>query len=79
MDSAATTLTGLSEAEACRRLQDEGYNALATAGRRSVPVIAFEVVKEPMFLMLVACGAVYLLMGKEHIGDASLLLGFVFV
>jgi len=79
MESAVRSLTGLSEAEACRRLKDEGYNALATAGRRSVPVIAFEVVKEPMFLMLVACGAVYLLMGKEHIGDASLLLGFVFV
>ena len=36
-----------------------------------------EVVREPMFLMLVAAGALYLVMGS--LGDALMLLGFVFV
>ena len=71
------TLIGLSEAEAFRRLAEEGYNELPASGRRSVWAIAFEVAREPMFLMLVACGVVYLLMGG--IGDAALLLSFVFV
>ncbi len=39
--------------------------------------IAWEVVREPMFLLLVAAGSLYLLMGSPK--DALLLLGFVFV
>jgi Ca2+-transporting ATPase len=39
--------------------------------------IAFEVAREPMFLLLVAAGTLYLLTGK--IDDALMLLGFVFV
>jgi len=36
-----------------------------------------EVVREPMFLLLVACGLLYLMMGEPT--DALMLLGFVFV
>ena len=36
-----------------------------------------EVVTEPMFLLLVACGAIYMLLGDRH--EAFMLLGFVFV
>jgi Ca2+-transporting ATPase len=72
-------IKGLSEEEAARRLRDEGYNELPSSRRRSVFAIAFEVVREPMFLLLVACGSLYLAMGREHIGDALMLLGFVFV
>ncbi|MCX7016874.1 MAG: cation-translocating P-type ATPase [Candidatus Sumerlaeota bacterium] len=79
MEFDASRLTGLSEAEAAERLRQEGYNELPSGGRRAVWSIALEVVKEPMFLMLVACGGLYLLMGKEHFGDAALLLSFVFV
>ena len=71
------TVTGLSEAEAARRLAQEGYNEIPSDGQRSVWAIAFEVVREPMFLMLVACGALYLLMGAPT--DAAMLLGFVCV
>ena len=39
--------------------------------------IVLEVVREPMFLMLVAAGVVYLLLGEP--ADALMLLGFVFV
>jgi Ca2+-transporting ATPase len=72
-------ITGLSEHEAARRLKDEGCNELPSSRRRSVFAIAFEVVREPMFLLLVACGGIYLAMGREHVGDAMMLLGFVFV
>ncbi|MBE3096712.1 MAG: cation-translocating P-type ATPase [Planctomycetes bacterium] len=72
-------LSGLSEAQAAQRLKEDGYNELPTSRRRSVFAIALEVVREPMFLLLVACGAIYLGMGREHLGDALMLLGFVFV
>jgi len=72
-------LTGLSEAQAAQRLKEDGYNELPTSRRRSVFAIALEVVREPMFLLLVACGVIYLGMGREHLGDALMLLGFVFV
>jgi len=39
--------------------------------------IALEVVREPMFLLLVACGVLYMLTGE--LTDALMLLGFVFV
>ncbi|OHB55046.1 MAG: ATPase [Planctomycetes bacterium GWF2_50_10] len=73
------SIKGLSEAEAARRLRDEGYNELPAGQKRSFWRIAFEVMREPMFLLLVACGTVYLLMGREHLTDAMMLLGFVFV
>jgi Ca2+-transporting ATPase len=69
--------TGLSEQEAATRLRDEGANELPSGRRRGVWAIAFEVVREPMFLMLVAAGALYLSMGEP--ADAAMLLGFVFV
>ncbi len=70
-------LVGLSEGEASRRLQAEGPNELPSDKPRSALAIAFEVVREPMFLMLVAAGGLYLLMGEP--ADALMLLGFVFV
>lgn len=73
------SIQGLSEAEALRRLEQEGYNELPTSQNRSVFKIVLEVIREPMFLLLVACGVLYLLMGREHLGDALMLLGFVFV
>ncbi len=69
--------TGLSEAEAARRQRAEGFNEMPQGTRRGVPAIALEVMREPMFLLLVACGSLYLLMGE--LSDALMLLGFVFV
>lgn len=37
----------------------------------------FEVVREPMFLMLIACGLLYLLLGDQE--EALMLMGFVVV
>lgn len=70
-------LAGLSEEDARQRLEAEGPNELPSEKKRGVLAIALEVVREPMFLMLIAAGAIYLLMGEP--ADAFLLLGFVFV
>ena len=51
------TLNGLSEREAAERLEADGYNELPSTKRHGVLEIALEVVREPMFLLLVACGA----------------------
>jgi Ca2+-transporting ATPase len=70
-------IPGLTESEAGRRLAEEGYNELPSSRRRSGLAIALEVVREPMFLLLVACGVVYLFLGEPR--EALMLLGFVFV
>jgi Ca2+-transporting ATPase len=72
-----STTTGLSEVEASRRLKEDGYNELPSSKGRSILTTAWDVVREPMFVMLFACGTVYLLLGDVH--EALMLLGFVFV
>ncbi len=71
------TLQGLSEQEAAGKLRTNGPNELPTSRPRSLLAIVFDVVREPMFLLLVGCGALYLLLGDVE--EAILLLGFVFV
>ena len=68
---------GLSEAEAARRLERYGRNELPSAKRRDVFRIALEVVREPMLLLLVAGGAIYLSIGDLR--EALILLVSVFV
>ncbi len=70
-------LAGLGEAEAHARLAREGPNELPAQRQRSLLAIGLEVAREPMFLMLVAAGTLYLLMGEPR--DALMLLGFVLV
>ncbi|NMC60019.1 MAG: HAD-IC family P-type ATPase, partial [Candidatus Methanofastidiosa archaeon] len=72
-----STLKGLSEDEAQKRLNSEGYNELPSKKKKSTFDIAFEVIKEPMFLLLVACGVIYLIFGD--IQEALMLLLSVFV
>jgi P-type Ca2+ transporter type 2C len=67
--------TGLSETDAAERLRREGYNDLPAAKPRGFFAIAAEVLREPMFLLLVACGAIYIGLGDPH--EAVMLLGFV--
>jgi Ca2+-transporting ATPase len=68
---------GLRGAEAARRLARDGPNELpAERVRRFWPVL-LEVLREPMLLLLVAAGTLYLMLGEP--ADALMLLGFVFV
>jgi len=68
---------GLTDEEAARRQAAEGPNELPSAKKRGPFTIALEVVREPMFLLLIACGTLYLILGD--VKEALLLLGFVFV
>jgi P-type Ca2+ transporter type 2C len=70
-------LSGLREEQVRSRLLEEGLNEIPAQQKRGLFAIVLEVVREPMFLMLVAAGVVYLLMGEP--ADALMLLGFVFV
>lgn len=72
-----TILQGLTEQEARERLAQDGYNELPAANKRTFLHIIWEVVHEPMFLMLIACGVLYLILGDRE--EALMLLGFVFV
>ncbi len=68
---------GLSGAETRQRLARDGPNELPVSQPRSVLRLAREVASEPMFLLLVACGAIYMVLGDRQ--EALMLLGFVFV
>ena len=75
MSAPASDFTsGLSAAEAHARLGREGFNELPAAGRRSGWRIASEVIREPMFALLIASAAVYGVLGER--GEALMLLGF---
>jgi Ca2+-transporting ATPase len=73
----APNFNGLSQQAAVERLRCEGPNELGLNPRRKLRTIVVEVVREPMFLLLLGTGAIYLAMGDAH--DAFLLLGFVLI
>lgn len=66
--------SGLTESEAAARLKADGYNELPRARQRTVPRIALEILKEPMFALLLGSGAIYLILGDVE--EALLLLAF---
>ena len=68
---------GLSDEEAERRLAAEGYNEVPSAKKRSILAIGFDVIREPMFLLLVAVGSIYLGLGDRK--QALVLMTFVVV
>jgi len=71
------SFSGLTVDEASRRLKRDGFNELPSAKKRTVFGIALEVIKEPMFILLIACGIIYFLLGDLH--GAIMLCCFVFV
>ena len=67
------TYFGLTEQEAAQRLQSEGLNELPSARPRSLLRTAAEVLREPMFLLLLATGTVYVLLGDPREAVAIML------
>jgi Ca2+-transporting ATPase len=63
---------GLTEAEATARLRADGPNELPGGRRRRLLELALEVVREPMIALLLACVAVYVVLGDVR--EASVLL-----
>ena len=68
----AATSQGLSAAEASARLARDGPNELPATARRGALGLLRDVVLEPMFLLLVACGAIYLALGDRMIASPYL-------
>ena len=67
---------GLSDAEAKHRLAEFGPNALSGSEHKPLHRIVFKVLAEPMFLMLLVAGALYLALGDR--AEAAFLLGMIF-
>jgi Ca2+-transporting ATPase len=70
-------LSGLDPAEAARRLAAHGPNLLPGSTPKTVLAIVAGVLLEPMFLMLLVAGGLYLALGDR--AEAAFLLSFVFV
>jgi len=70
-------ISGLSEEEAERRLAEEGYNEIPGARRQNILRIAWDVIREPMFLLLVGAGIIYMILGDRE--QAIILMSFVVV
>ncbi len=69
--------TGISAEEAQRRFLEEGPNELPSREVRGIPGIVKDVIREPMFLLLVGAGSIYLILGDLE--EGALLLSFVLV
>ena len=67
-------LRGLTAEAAGARLRQDGYNELPSADHRNLVRIVLEVLRQPMFALLIAGGAVYLLLGDRV--EAVILLIF---
>ncbi len=69
--------SGLSAGEAAARLEADGWNELPSSRPRSVVAIAWQVLREPMFLLLIGASAIYLVLGDVR--EAAVLFTSVFV
>ncbi|PKP13383.1 MAG: ATPase [Bacteroidetes bacterium HGW-Bacteroidetes-3] len=70
-------IKGLSSEEASQRIKALGYNELPTSQSKNMLHIALEAVKEPMFILLLSCGSLYMLLGEYT--EGIILLCWVFV
>ncbi|MCV2358287.1 cation-translocating P-type ATPase [Paucibacter sp. TC2R-5] len=66
---------GLNQAQAAQRLLEDGPNELSPPKKRTVWHILADLAREPMLQLLLAAGAIYLLLGDR--GEALMLLAFV--
>lgn len=68
---------GISGKKANELLKKHGYNELPTSKPKSIWQITLEVIKEPMFILLLVCGSVYMMLGDYT--EGVILLCWVFV
>ena len=72
-----TAVGGLSDEEALLRFRVQGANELPSAKPRGLFALAWAVIREPMLLLLVGAGAIYLFLGE--LNDSLVLLASIFV
>jgi Ca2+-transporting ATPase len=70
---------GLTQAKAAELLKQYGYNELPGAKPRNTLQIAIEIIKEPMFILLLSCGGIYLLLGDYTEGIVMMVSVFVVI
>ncbi|MFA6353657.1 MAG: HAD-IC family P-type ATPase [Candidatus Paceibacterota bacterium] len=70
-------IPGLSQVEAEKILKIDGFNELPSQKKQSGFFILLKVLSEPMLVLLLGAGAIYLFLGEAK--DALMLLSFVFV
>lgn len=68
---------GLSDSEAAEQLTRVGHNELPQSKKENFWVRSSRLVKEPMLLLLIAAGVIYLVMGD--LGEGIMLGASVFV
>jgi len=71
------SFTGLTREQATEKLKSGGYNELPESQKRSIFGIIIEVIHEPMFILLVASGLIYFVLGD--ISEGIMLMSFVLV
>ena len=69
--------TGISSIQAERLLKQFGFNELPDVKSKTLIQIALQVIKEPMFILLLSCGSIYLLLGDYS--EGIILLCWIFV
>jgi len=77
IDLKSEKFRGLNEETVKEKIRIEGYNELPSSKPKNFLALAWGVVKEPMFMLLVVCGTLYLILGDVQ--EGLMLLGFVFV
>ena len=70
-------IDGLTSNQAAEKIKLHGYNELASAKPKNILRIAFEVTKEPMFLLLISCGVLYMILGDYK--EGIVLLSTIFI
>ncbi len=76
-DHEIQAIKGLSAREADKRLMEEGANELPSQKQKNIVVIMFGILREPMLLLLIGSGLIYLCLGEPR--DAVMLISFVVV
>jgi len=71
--------SGLTTTEAREKLLKYGYNELPSAHTRNLLNIAWDVMQEPMFLLLITCGVLYIILGDFREGIIMLSTIFIII
>lgn len=70
---------GLNHQEALELIKVHGYNELSVSKSKNLLKITVEVMKEPMFLLLIACGVLYIVLGDFREGIVMMSMIFVII
>ena len=59
---------GLTEQQARERLAQYGHNELPSEEKKGIYRVLVEVIREPMFILLIGCAVLYMLLGNTREG-----------